>query len=178
LAFSVVLGICNVVLTIAQAVLLAHALGSLFSHSGAPIRGDLILLAILAVTRGLVSLASEPITSRLARPVRHLLRIRTLDAMLGRGRHSPPDAFVQLGTRGVDAIETYLATYLPALVLSVGAPMALLAWMMFTDPWSARCSLYLWSCWDLRLRIEWTIRGPNSKSSRITSVTLCAGWRR
>jgi len=137
LAIAVALGICNVVLTIAQAVVLAHALGSLFSHSGALIRGDLILLAVLALTRGLVSLASEPITSRLARPVRHLLRVRTLDAMLRRGRHSAPDAFVQLGTRGVDAIETYLATYLPALVLSVGAPMALLTWMMFTDPWSA-----------------------------------------
>jgi len=137
LAIAVALGICNVVLTIAQAVVLAHALGSLFSHSGALIRGDLILLAVLALTRGLVSLASEPITSRLARPVRHLLRVRTLDAMLRRGRHSAPDAFVQLGTRGVDAIETYLATYLPALVFSVGAPMALLTWMIFTDPWSA-----------------------------------------
>jgi ATP-binding cassette subfamily C protein CydCD len=137
LAAAVILGICNVLLTIGQAVVLAHALGSLFSHSDAPIRRDLIILATLAVTRALVSLASEPITSRLARPVRHLLRVRTLDAMLQRGRRSAPDAFVQLGTRGVDAIETYLATYVPALVLSVGAPMALLAWMMFTDPWSA-----------------------------------------
>ena len=111
LALSVVLGICNVVLTIAQAVALAHALGSLFSNSGAQIRGDLILLAILALTRGMVSLASEPIASRLARPVRHVLRVRTLDAMLGKGRRSAPDAFVQLGTRGVDAIETYLATH-------------------------------------------------------------------
>ena len=137
LAIAVVLGICNVLLTIGQAVVLAHALGSLFTHSDAPIRGDLLILATLAGTRALVSLASEPITSRLARPVRHLLRVRTLDAMLRRGRRSASDSFVQLGTRGVDAIETYLATYVPALVLSVGAPLALLTWMMFTDPWSA-----------------------------------------
>jgi ATP-binding cassette subfamily C protein CydCD len=57
--------------------------------------------------------------------------------MLRRGGRSAPDSFVQLGTRGVDAIETYLATYVPALVLGAGAPMALLAWMMFTDLWSA-----------------------------------------
>lgn len=132
-----VLGICNVLLTIGQAVVLANALGSLFSHSNAPIGRDLILLATLALARALVSLASEPITSRLARPVRHLLRVRVLDAMLRRGDRSAPDSFVQLGTRGVDAIESYLATYVPALVLSVAAPLALLAWMMFTDPWSA-----------------------------------------
>ncbi len=134
---AVVLGICNVLLIIGQAVALAHALGSLFSHAYAPIRRDLVLLAVLAGTRALVAALSEPLTSRLARPVRHVLRVRTLDAMLERGRSSAPDAFVQLGARGVDAIETYLAVYVPALVLSVGAPMALLAWMLFTDPWSA-----------------------------------------
>jgi ATP-binding cassette subfamily C protein CydCD len=137
LAVAVVLGVCNVLLTIGQAVVLAHILGSLFSHSDAPIRRELLILVALAGTRGLVALASEPIASRLARPVRHLLRVRTLDAMLERGHYSAPDSFVQLGTRGVDAIETYLATYVPALVLSVGAPMALLAWMVFADPWSA-----------------------------------------
>jgi ATP-binding cassette subfamily C protein CydCD len=137
LAIAVVFGMVNVLLTIAQAVVLARALGSLFADSSMSIGRDLVILATLAVARGLVALVSEPITSRFARPVRHILRVRTLDAMLRRGNHSPPDAFVQLGTRGVDAIETYLAAYLPALVLSVGAPMALLAWMMFTDPWSA-----------------------------------------
>ena len=91
----------------------------------------------LAAVRALVALASEPIGSRLARPVRHLLRVRTLDAILARSSPLAPDSFVQLGTRGVDAIETYLATYVPALVLSVGAPLALLAWMIDTDPWSA-----------------------------------------
>jgi ATP-binding cassette subfamily C protein CydCD len=133
----VVLGICNVLLTIGQAVVLARALGSLFSHADAPIRRDLVTLAILAGARALVTLASEPITSRLARPVRHLLRVRVLDAMLRRSRGSALDSFVQLGTRGVDAVETYLATYVPALVLGVCAPIALLVWMIFTDPWSA-----------------------------------------
>ena len=137
LAVAVVLGVCNVLLIIGQAVVLAHILGSLFSHSDAPIRGELLFLAVLAGARAFVALASEPITSRLASPVRHLLRVRTLDAMLQRGHHSAPDSFVQLGTRGVDAIETYLATYLPALVLGVGSPIALLTWMMFADPWSA-----------------------------------------
>jgi ATP-binding cassette subfamily C protein CydCD len=133
----VVLGICNVLLTIAQAVVLAHALGSLFASAYAPMRRDLIVLACLASARALVSFASEPITSRFARPVRHVLRVRALDATLRRGRQLTPDSFVQLGTRGVDAIETYLATYVPALVLSVGAPVALLTWMALTDPWSA-----------------------------------------
>ncbi len=137
LAVAVLLGITNVLLTIGQAVVLAHALGSLFSHAHTPIGRDLVLLVVLAATRAVVAWASEPLTSRLARPVRHLLRVRTLDAMLRGGPRAAPDSFVQLGTRGVDAIETYLATYVPALVLSVGAPIALLAWMIVTDPWSA-----------------------------------------
>ena len=137
LAAAVALGIGNVAFTIAQAVVLANALGSLFAHDDAPLRGDLYLLIGLAGARALLSLLSEPVTSRFARPVRRVLRVRTLDAMVGRERHVAPDAFVQLGTRGVDAIETYLATYVPALVLSVGAPLALLTWMVVTDPWSA-----------------------------------------
>jgi len=130
------LGVFNVLLTIAQAVVLANALGaSSVTPHAAP--GDLVALVLLAVCRAIVALLSEPLTSRLARPVRHTLRARALDATLRPGHRDAPDAFVQLATRGVDAIETYLATYVPALVLSVGAPVALLAWMAFTDPWSA-----------------------------------------
>ena len=84
LSIAVVLGICNVLLTIAQAVVLAHALGSLFASAYAPMRRDLIVLACLASARALVSFASEPITSRFARPVRHVLRVRALDATLRR----------------------------------------------------------------------------------------------
>jgi ATP-binding cassette subfamily C protein CydCD len=137
LASAIGLGIVNVLLTIGQAVVLAHALGSIFADADAPIRRDLVILVTLAAVRALVALASEPIGSRLARPVRHLLRVRTLDAILARSSPLAPDSFVQLGSRGVDAIETYLASYVPALVLSVGAPLALLAWMIDTDPWSA-----------------------------------------
>ena len=137
LVAAVALGIGNVALTIAQAVVLANVLGRLFVHDYAPIRGELLLLVTLAGARALLSLLSEPVTSRFARPVRRALRFRTLDVVLGGERTTAPDAFVQLGTRGVDAIETYLATYVPALVLSVGAPIALLTWMVVTDPWSA-----------------------------------------
>ena len=51
LAVAVVLGVCNVLLIIGQAVVLAHILGSLFSHSDAPIRGELLFLAVLAGAR-------------------------------------------------------------------------------------------------------------------------------
>jgi ATP-binding cassette subfamily C protein CydCD len=137
LAAAVALGVFNVLLTIAQAVVLANALGGLFRDARTPLRGDLVALVLLAVCRAIVALLSEPLTSRLARPVRHTLRARALDATLRPGHRDAPDAVVQLAPRGVDAIETYLATYVPALVLSVGAPVALLAWMAFTDPWSA-----------------------------------------
>lgn len=137
LAVAVALGVVNVLLTIAQAVVLARALGGLFRDSHTAIRDDLVVLVLVTSARALVALISEPLTSRLARPVRHALRTRALDAALARGHRHAPDAFVQLATRGVDAIETYLASYVPALVLSVGAPLALLTWMVLADPWSA-----------------------------------------
>jgi thiol reductant ABC exporter CydD subunit len=137
LAVAVALGVVNVLLTIAQAVVLAHALGGLFRDSHTAIRDDLVVLVLVTSARALVALISEPLTSRLARPVRHALRTRALDAALARGHRHAPDAFVQLATRGVDAIDTYLASYVPALVLSVGAPLALLTWMVLADPWSA-----------------------------------------
>jgi thiol reductant ABC exporter CydD subunit len=137
LGAAVALGVLNVLLTIAQAVVLARALSGLFADARANLTGDLVVLVLLTGARALVALLAEPLTSRLARGVRHELRIRTLDATLRPGRRDAPDAFVQMATRGVDAIETYLATYVPALVLSIGAPAALLAWMAFTDPWSA-----------------------------------------
>lgn len=135
LGLAVALGIVNVGLTLAQAIVLAHALGALFVHDHAGLRGYLVTLVALAGVRGVVALVTEPLGARLARPVRHLMRRRVLETTLGGIR--APDALVQLGTRGVDAMETYLATYLPALVLSVGAPVALLAWMVWADPWSA-----------------------------------------
>jgi thiol reductant ABC exporter CydD subunit len=137
LGAAVALGGFNVLLTIAQAVVLARALSGLFRDVHAGLGGDLAVLVLLSGARAIVALLSEPLTSRLARGVRHELRVRALDATLRPGHRVAPDAFVQLATRGVDAIETYLATYVPALVLSIGAPAALLAWMAFTDPWSA-----------------------------------------
>lgn len=137
LALAVVLGVLNVLLTIAQAVVLARALSALFITVRAPLGHDLVILVVLASARALVALVSEPLGAHLARPVRHTLRERALDATLRQGRRLSPDAFVQLSTRGVDAVEAYLATYVPALVLSALAPIALLAWMAWTDLLSA-----------------------------------------
>ena len=47
------------------------------------------------------------------------------------------DATVQLCTRGIDAIEAYLAKYVPALILAALAPAVLLVWLSANDVWSA-----------------------------------------
>ena len=76
-------------------------------------------------------------TARIASPARRDLRRRALSRVLRAGPEASVDATVQLCTRGIDAIESYVATYVPSLVLATLAPVVLLAWLALRDPLSA-----------------------------------------
>jgi len=134
---SVVTGLVVTGAIIVQAVALSSMLAALFHHAHAALGRDVIRFAGATLVRSLANGLSEPVTSRIAAPLRRHLRARTLTLVLDRGPFGSPDATVQLATRGIDAIENYLAHYVPALVLATLAPMVLLGWLATHDALSA-----------------------------------------
>ena len=134
---AVGVAVAALVATVAQAVALASVLSSSFAHAHAPLGVALWWLVAATLARAVVALVSEPVGVSLAAPVRRDLRRRALRALVVRRGDASSDATVQLLTKGVDAVESYLATYVPALLLSVVAPVVLLSWMVVTDPLSA-----------------------------------------
>ncbi len=73
--------------------------------------------------RALASGLGETITTRLAAPVRRDLRRRAVAVVLDRGREAGAEATTQLLTRGLDELEAFLSSYVPALVLALVAPV-------------------------------------------------------
>jgi thiol reductant ABC exporter CydD subunit len=137
LAVAVVLGLLSTLAIIVQAVALASLLGGLFHNARAGLQHELILFLFATVLRVIAVAFAEPVTSRIASPLRADLRRRTLERVLDAGPLASVDATVQLATRGVDAIESYIAKYVPALVLATLAPILLLGWLGTHDLWSA-----------------------------------------
>lgn len=134
---AVALGLVSTVAIIGQAVALASLLGTLFHHAHAGVLHDGLLFIGATVLRMIAVGLSEPVTSRIASPVRRELRRRALRQVLASGPLGSVDATVQLCTRGVDAIENYIAKYVPSLVLAAMAPVLLLGWLALHDPLSA-----------------------------------------
>ena len=137
LGVSVVLGLLTTLAIVVQAAAMANVLGTVFYHHRASVVGDvewfLAATCVRAVSVGL----AEPVTSRIAAPARRDLRERLLTRVLRRGPFESVDATVQLATKGVDAIESYVANYVPSLVLATLAPIVLLGYLAWRDPLSA-----------------------------------------
>ncbi len=136
LAAAVALGLVATVAVIVQAVALATLLGTLFSHPHAGVADGVGLFLGATALRALAAGASEPVTARIASPARRDLRRRALSRVLRAGPEASVDATVQLCTRGIDALESYVATYVPSLVLATLAPVVVLAWLALRDPLS------------------------------------------
>ncbi len=134
---SVVVGAAtSAIATIAlvvQATAIARVVGGLFASRHADVRGALVDLAIASLVRALAIAAGAMIAGRLAAPVRRDLRRRVLAATLAQGPRRSIDATVQLATRGVEAIEAYLARYVTALAASVIGPAILVTWLVTRD---------------------------------------------
>ncbi|WP_413753195.1 thiol reductant ABC exporter subunit CydD [Streptomyces sp. R-74717] len=140
LAAVVALGVVGAALVIAQAMLIAEVVvGGLedgLTVSG--LRTPLIMLAAVALGRGLVSWLTELAAYRASAAVKSELRGRLLEraAALGPGWLSGQrtGSLVALATRGVDALDDYFARYLPQLGLAVVVPVAVLA-RIVTEDW-------------------------------------------
>ncbi|WOX23317.1 thiol reductant ABC exporter subunit CydD [Streptomyces sp. HUAS YS2] len=140
LAAVVALGLVGAALVVAQAMLIAEVVVGAFQKdlSVSSLTTPLLLLAGVAVGRGLVSWLTELAAYRTGAAVKSELRERLLDraAALGPGWLSGQRAgsLVALATRGVDALDDYFARYLPQLGLAVVVPVAVLA-RIVTEDW-------------------------------------------
>ncbi|MER7535473.1 thiol reductant ABC exporter subunit CydD [Streptomyces sp. NPDC097704] len=136
----VVLGLVGAALVIAQAMLVAEIVVGAFqkAQSVSDLTTALLLLAGVAVARGLVSWLTELAAHRASAAVKSELRGRLLGraAALGPGWLSGQKAgsLIALATRGVDALDDYFARYLPQLGLAVVVPVAVLA-RIVTEDW-------------------------------------------
>ncbi|MFF7279291.1 thiol reductant ABC exporter subunit CydD [Streptomyces griseorubiginosus] len=134
------LGGLGALLVIAQAMLLAEVVVGAFQHglSVSGLRTPLLLLAAVAVGRGLVSWLTELAAHRASAAVKSELRGRLLEraTALGPGWLSGQrtGSLVALATRGVDALDDYFSRYLPQLGLAVVVPVAVLA-RIVTEDW-------------------------------------------
>ncbi|WP_082131385.1 thiol reductant ABC exporter subunit CydD [Cellulomonas sp. FA1] len=124
LALTVALGVVTGALVVAQALLLAHALGSAVAD-GATLPRVLPLVGGLAgvvAVRALVAGVQERYAHRAATRAVAELRERVVAhaATVGPRRAAPADgaSLVTLATRGLDALEPYFVRYLPQLVLA------------------------------------------------------------
>ncbi|MFF8275608.1 thiol reductant ABC exporter subunit CydD [Streptomyces lateritius] len=140
LAAVVVLGLAGAALVVAQAMLIAEMVVGAF-QKGLPVsdlRTPLILLAGVAVGRGLVSWLTELAAHRAGAAVKSELRGRLLQQAAALGPEwlggQRAGSLVALATRGVDALDDYFARYLPQLGLAVVVPVAVLA-RIVTEDW-------------------------------------------
>ncbi len=136
----VVLGLAGAGLVVAQAMLIAEVVVGAFQRGlgGSELRTPLLLLAAVALGRGLVAWLTELAAHRASAAVKSELRGRLLDRAteLGPGWLSGQrtGSLVALATRGVDALDDYFARYLPQLGLAVVVPVAVLA-RIVTEDW-------------------------------------------
>ncbi|MFE0178162.1 thiol reductant ABC exporter subunit CydD [Streptomyces sp. NPDC059002] len=136
----VVLGLVGAGLVIGQAMLIAEIVVGAFQkgHSVGDLGTPLVLLAVVAVGRGLVSWLTELAAHRASAAVKSELRGRLLKRAgeLGPGwlTSQRTGSLVSLATRGVDALDDYFSRYLPQLGLAVVVPVAVLA-RIVTEDW-------------------------------------------
>ncbi|MEU5045755.1 thiol reductant ABC exporter subunit CydD [Streptomyces griseorubiginosus] len=134
------LGGLGALLVVAQAMLIAEIVVGAFQHD-LPVPGlrtPLLLLAAVAVGRGLVSWLTELAAHRASAAVKSELRGRLLERATALGPEwlsgQRTGSLVALATRGVDALDDYFSRYLPQLGLAVVVPVAVLA-RIVTEDW-------------------------------------------
>ncbi|MFJ8823796.1 thiol reductant ABC exporter subunit CydD [Streptomyces sp. NPDC102467] len=136
----VVLGAAGAGLVVAQAMLIAEVVVGAFQHGFdvGRLTTPLLLLALVAAGRALVSWLTELAAHRASAAVKSELRGRLLEraSQLGPGWLSGQrtGSLVALATRGVDALDDYFSRYLPQLGLAVVVPVAVLA-RVVTEDW-------------------------------------------
>ncbi|TNM30164.1 thiol reductant ABC exporter subunit CydD [Streptomyces sedi] len=143
LVASVLLGVAEAGLLVAQALLLARLIaGTVTAGQGLDaLGGTLGWLAATALARGLVGYLRDWLAHRTGASVTSRLRLLLLDRAALLAPHGlagrPTGELTTLATRGIDALEEYFGRYLPQLGLAAVVPFAVLGWVATEDPVAA-----------------------------------------
>ena len=149
LGVDIGLGLVATGLLIAQAVIVATLVAMAFDR-GRPgaVAPLLAALAVVVAVRAALSGATETIGRSAAARVMSDLRLALVTARLASGAPGQTSddevgsgEIATAAVAGVDALEVYLARYLPQVVLSVTVPVAVLATALLVDPTSAAIML-------------------------------------
>ena len=153
LGVDVVLGLAATACVLGQAVVVAALVAGAFDRRPVAEQGRLLAVLVgLVVARAALAGSVESVGRWAAGRVmselrRALVRHRLSGAGSGAGGGDAPGDPVESGeiataaVAGVDALEVYLARYLPQVVLAVAVPVAVLVVTLATDPTSAAIML-------------------------------------
>jgi ATP-binding cassette subfamily C protein CydD len=138
LVLTVGLGLATTALVLAQAGLLAHVLATAARGSGLrALAGTLVALLCVLLGRAAASYGSESAAMRAAAIVKSRLRRRLAERALTLGPSwlagQQAGEITALATRGLDALDSYFARYVPQVLLAVLVPIAVLARVTAAD---------------------------------------------
>jgi ATP-binding cassette, subfamily C, bacterial CydD len=138
---------CGAALTgliLLQAWLVAHAVATAPVRgpdgSWAALGGTVVLVGAVALARAALAHGAETAALRSAAAVKSQLRRRLVAHVTGDGADPAaldPGRLATLATRGLDALDDYVARYLPQLVLAALVPLAVLVVVAAADGLSA-----------------------------------------
>ena len=140
------LGTATALLVVAQAWLLATVITTVFIDK-ATLPGlvrPITVLAAVTVARAAVAWAAQASAHRASAAAKTELRAALLTRVLALGpgwrqgasgtSRRDPAALTQLATAGLDALDGYFTSYLPALISAVAIPVAVLVTITVADP--------------------------------------------
>ncbi len=131
------LGLAAGLLVIVQAFLLARIVDSVIFRHGPVMTTALVFLFILFILRAVLTFFSEIAAHRAAASVKTELRRALMGRIVGLGpAYTAGERSADLAatlTEGVDALEPYLARYLPQMALVALVPVAILATLFPID---------------------------------------------
>ncbi|WP_373236207.1 thiol reductant ABC exporter subunit CydD [Cohaesibacter celericrescens] len=145
LGLSIALAFASGVLLIVQMAVLAHVISAVLTNNAGldDVSFPLAILPVLFVLRGGLSYFSERLALNAAIDLKHQLRGELLSQLLAkgpivvRGSEQSIGERVTMLTEGIEALEGYFARYLPAMVMMVMLPFAILAVTLSLDWLSA-----------------------------------------
>ena len=142
LILSVAFGWLGGVVTVVQAWLLAHIIAEVFLGGAdrAAVAPSLGWLLGAVLVRAAFSWATDATAAHAAAGVKHEIRSRVFASLMDQGPVAAgrrrTGELVTLLTDGVEALDAYIATYLPQLVLAGVIPLTVAAVVLSRDPLS------------------------------------------
>jgi ATP-binding cassette subfamily C protein CydCD len=142
------LGLLTAGLSVVQAWLLATMIAQVFTDKAALRAAPLIALAAVTAARAAAAWAAQALAHHASAAARAQLRGALLARVIALGpawRRAEPAgaqpargtaALTQLATTGLDGLDAYFTSYLPALMLAAVVPLAVLATITAADPLS------------------------------------------